>query len=78
MAPEFSHEATAGLERAPDAAENAVVFQGTDYFMIWVMLMFKRYDALARRFVDLRDPPRGHDEIVALLRRRTQRLPKYE
>ncbi len=62
--------------RARYAAENAVVFQGTDYPMIWAMLMFKRYDALARRFVELRETPRDHDEIVALLRRRTQRLPK--
>ncbi len=62
--------------RARYAAENAVVFQGTDYPMIWALLMFKRYDALARRFVDLRESPRSHEEIVALLRHRTQRLPR--
>ncbi len=62
--------------RARYAAENAVVFQGTDYPMIWALLMFKRYDALARRFVDLRESPRSHEEIVALLRQRTQRLPR--
>jgi len=52
--------------------EGAVVFAGVDYFQIWALLMFKRYDALARRYVDLGVTPKTHAEIVALLRERTR------
>jgi hypothetical protein len=54
------------------AAEGAVVFEGIDYFQVWVLLMLKRYDVLARRFVDLGEQPRAHAEIVAYLRARTR------
>lgn len=60
------------IERYRD--EGAVVFSGVDYFQIWFMLMLKRYDALAKRFVDLRQDKRSHAEIVAFLRERTQRI----
>jgi fatty acid desaturase len=54
------------------AREGAVVFEGIDYFQVWALLMTKRYDVLARRFVELGDAPRTEREIVALLRHRTQ------
>jgi fatty acid desaturase len=53
------------------AAEDAIVFEGIDYFVVWFWLMRKRYDKLADHFVDLRDEPRGREEIMALLRSRT-------
>jgi fatty acid desaturase len=52
------------------AAEGAIVFSGVDFFVVWMMLMVKRYDWLADRVVPLGEPkPRA--EIVALLRERT-------
>jgi hypothetical protein len=40
--------------------------------MIWALLMFKKYNVLAKHFVDLELPVRSNDEIVALLKTRTQ------
>jgi hypothetical protein len=52
------------------AAEGAIVFSGVDFFVVWMMLMVKRYDWLADRIVPLGDPkPRA--EVIALLRERT-------
>ncbi len=53
-------------------AERAIVFTGIDFFGVWLCLMLKRYDWLARRFVHLSDAPRSDEEVVALLRSRTQ------
>ena len=50
------------------------MFEGIDFFQVWAYLMLKRYDALAKRFVELRETPRSHEEIVALLKTRTQRF----
>lgn len=55
--------------------DEAVVFEGIDYFQVWALLMMKRYDVLAKRFVQLGDEPRSEREIVALLRHRTQPIP---
>ena len=56
------------------ARENAVVFEGIDFFQVWAFLMLKRYDWLANHFVELRDEPRTKDEIIALLQERTKRI----
>ncbi len=53
-------------------SERAIVFRGIDYFGVWLLLMLGRYDWLARRFVHLGATPRSNDEIVALLRSRTE------
>ena len=50
--------------------EGAVIFEGIDYFQIWVMLMLKRHDWIADRFVDLQDEKRSKQEIVAFMRQR--------
>ncbi len=63
------------LENRDTYAKNdAIVFEGIDFFQVWLFLMLKRYDWLADRFVDLSDEPRSKDEIIALLRARTQRI----
>jgi hypothetical protein len=54
------------------AREKAIVFEGVDFFGVWMMLMLKRYDWLARRVVSLDGQVRPEREIVALLRSRTQ------
>ncbi len=54
------------------AAEGAIVFEGIDFFGVWLSLMLRRYDWLARRFVALGETRPSNDEIVALLRSRTE------
>jgi fatty acid desaturase len=57
--------------KATYAREGAIVFEGIDFFTVWVWLMLKRYDWLARRYVALSGAP-SPDEIVALLQSRTR------
>lgn len=58
------------------AEERAIVFHGVDFFMVWAFLMLKRYDWLAKRVVSLDDKPRTQQEIIAMLRERTRRMPQ--
>lgn len=51
---------------------DAIVFDGIDFFQVWALLMAKRYQTLARRFVDLRPVKRSEAEVIALLRERTR------
>jgi fatty acid desaturase len=53
-------------------AQGAIVFAGIDFFGVWVCLMLRRYDWLARRFVTLGDTPPSTEAIVAMLQSRTQ------
>lgn len=61
-------------DRANYVKNDAVVFEGIDFFIVWILLMLKRYDTLANHFVELRDEPRSHEEIVALLKQRTRQI----
>lgn len=54
------------------AAERAIVFEGIDFFGVWLCLMLKRYDWLAKRMVPLDDAPLSADQAIALMRSRTQ------
>lgn len=56
------------------ADNDAIIFEGIDFFMVWAFLMLKRYDVLAKHFVDMRDEPRSKDEIIALLKKRVRRF----
>ncbi|MBX2812884.1 MAG: fatty acid desaturase [Myxococcales bacterium] len=58
-------------KREKYANDDAVIFEGIDYFQVWGLLMLKQYKYLASCFVDLRDEPRSRAEIVALLKSRT-------
>lgn len=52
-------------------AEDAIVFDGIDYFQIWAFLMLGRWRRLARAFVRLPGArPRTDDEVVAFLQTR--------
>jgi hypothetical protein len=53
-------------------AEGAIVFEGVDFFAVWLMLMLGRYDWLAARVVQLGAAPRTGVETEAFLRSRTQ------
>jgi fatty acid desaturase len=57
------------------AEKEAVIFEEIDYFVIWIFLMLKRYDKLAKYFVDLNEVKRSPEEIMILLRSRTQPIP---
>jgi fatty acid desaturase len=52
-------------------AEGAIVFQGLDYFQVWLGLMFKRYGWLASHMVQLGSRQRSREELVEFLRSRT-------
>jgi fatty acid desaturase len=58
------------------AHHDAIVFEGIHFLQVFSYLMRRRYDLLARHFVELKDPLRTEAEVVALLRSRTQRLPR--
>jgi fatty acid desaturase len=55
--------------------EGAIVFQGLDFFMVWLLLMLKQYRALARRYVNLTGDARSPEEVIALLKERTRPVP---
>ena len=57
-------------------AEQAIVFAKVDFFIVWLFLMLKRYDWLARCYVSLDGTQRPREEIMAFLRARTQRIPQ--
>jgi fatty acid desaturase len=56
----------------------AIVFDGIHFLHIFFFLMGKRYDLLARHYVELAGPSRTEQEVVALLRARTRRIRQTE
>lgn len=61
--------------RAVYGARDALVFRGIDFFQVWLYLMLRRYDWLAKAYVRLPGAPdRSHEEIVALLKARTRAI----
>ena len=59
-------------------ANKAIVFDGIHFLHVFFYLMGKRYDLLARHFVELDGAQLSEGEVVALLRARTRRLPRTE
>jgi len=52
---------------------DAIVFDGIDFFTVWLYLMLRRWDALASAFIRLPGAPtRSDDQVVALLNERLQ------
>lgn len=69
------HPEVFDAKRAEYGAADAIVFRGLDFFMIWVLLMTRRFDYLAKAFVPLPGAPvRSHAEIVELLKKRTRAI----
>jgi fatty acid desaturase len=57
--------------RARYGAADAVVFDGLDYFQVWLYLMTGRFRRLARAFIRLPGAPeRSESEVIALLKAR--------
>jgi fatty acid desaturase len=58
------------------AAHDAIVFDGVDYFQIWLNMMLGRWGFLADRFVHLEGAPaRSRDDVIAFLQSRVQPVP---
>jgi hypothetical protein len=57
------------------AAHDSIVFDGLDFFQVWLCLMTRRYSVLAGHFVALPGAPaRTRDEVIAFLKSRVQPL----
>lgn len=55
-------------------ANNAIIFQGIDFFVIWFFLMTKNYHKLAHHFVDINEQFNSKEEIIAFLKKRIARI----
>jgi fatty acid desaturase len=53
----------------------AIIFEGIDFIMVWGLLMLKRYDILARHFIDLSTHKRTQKDIIAFLKSRIMPIP---
>jgi fatty acid desaturase len=57
--------------RARYGEQDAIVFEGVDFFEVWLLLMTHQYGRLARAFVRLPGAPaRTDDEVIALIKKR--------
>jgi fatty acid desaturase len=62
--------------RATYGAEDAIVFDGIDFFQVWLLLMLRQHRRLARRIVQLPGAPeRTLEERVEFLRSRLSPIP---
>ncbi|SDM61190.1 Fatty acid desaturase [Catalinimonas alkaloidigena] len=67
------------LKHLDEYAENqALVFEGLDFGRIFILLMRKRYDTLASHLVNVHDAFENDEEVIALMKRRCQRIPRPE
>ncbi|HEX6276011.1 MAG TPA: fatty acid desaturase [Polyangiaceae bacterium] len=65
--------------RASYGAADAIVFDGLDYFQVWLCLMTGRHARLARAFVHLPGAPhRSESEVIAFLKSRLEPIPAPE
>jgi len=62
------------MNRRIYAMEKAIVFDGLDFFIIWLLLMLKDYKTLSRRFVRLDDSLKSDEEVITFLKSRTERI----
>ena len=57
------------------AANNAVVFSGIHFLHVFIWLMRKRYDLLARHFVNVGNRFENEEAVVSFLKSRTEKVP---
>lgn len=55
-------------------ANNAIVFERIDYFQIWLYLMLKKYDWLAKNYVNIGETFQTDTEVIALMKERTRKF----
>ncbi|MCB9651688.1 MAG: fatty acid desaturase [Deltaproteobacteria bacterium] len=71
------HPAEFQANKAHYGEEDAIVFEGIDFFQVWALLMLKQYGVLADRFVKLPNAPeRSRDEIIAFMKSRLRPIPR--
>lgn len=56
------------------AANEAIVFDGIHFLHVWAYLMSKRYDLLAKSYVNIGNRFKSDEEVISFLRQRTQRF----
>ncbi len=57
------------------AREDAIVFEGVDFFMVWAYLMLGQWKTLAKHFVRIPGAPeRDEAAVIAFLKSRVQRI----
>ena len=56
-------------------ANDAIVFDGIHFLHVFIYLMRKRYDLLAKHFVNIGDRYQSDEEIITFLKSRTARIP---
>jgi hypothetical protein len=54
---------------------NAIVFDGIHFLHVFFYLMSKRYDLLAKNFVNLGNRFKSDEEVIQLLKNRTRKIP---
>jgi len=57
-------------------ANDAIVFDSIHFLHVFVFLVRKRYDLLAKYFVNIGDRYKSDEEIIEFLKMRTQKIPK--
>jgi hypothetical protein len=61
------------------AREDAIVFEGIDFFMVWAYLMLGMWKTLAKHFVRIPGAPeRTEAEVIAFLKSRVQAIAPVE
>jgi hypothetical protein len=53
----------------------AIVFDGIHFLHVFIWLMRKRYDLLAKNYVTLDDRYHSDEEVVSFLKSRTEKIP---
>lgn len=54
--------------------ENSIIFEKTDFFMVWFYLMTKQYNRLAKKMVVVNPDLKTREQVVAFLKERTKRI----
>jgi hypothetical protein len=55
-------------------SNDAIVFDGIHFLHVWAFLMSKRYDLLAKHFVNIGDRFQTDAEIICFLKQRTRKI----
>ncbi|HWY11138.1 MAG TPA: fatty acid desaturase [Bacteroidia bacterium] len=57
--------------------ENAIIFQGIDFFQVWFLLMTKQYNTLVKKMVIVDPDITTKEQAIALLKERTRKINDY-
>ena len=53
---------------------NAVIFEGIDFFIVWFLLVTKNYKYLASKYVDINQQFQSQEEVILFLKKRISRI----